>query len=357
MFNITVLSFIDRISCFYSLSPFLKNKNKEFNFTYTKDAEWCLSKDTNTILIMIRQFIKPDLVDLELMKKLRAKYDRIAFFHDDAGGGIPRLEVLPYVDFFYTKALFKDLHLYTKKLYGKELYSDYYHNKFGINDPDARERAIVTDISQLNKLRLSWNIGIGDYPRGKLRQRAGVAFSRYCSIPLARFFYIKDSFSPELSMRNNRALYPVHARMGIIDRPSVTYQRKLILERIQDSTQFLTGPVSQKQFNKEAADSRIILSPFGWGELCLRDFEAVRSGALLLKPDMSHLETWPDIFVPFETYVPFNWDADDLIEKALYYLENEKERERIALNAAFLYRSQLDELTIRFNTILEEICK
>ena len=276
---------------------------------------WCLSKDTNTILIMIRQFIKPDFVDLELMKKLRAKYDRIAFFHDDAGGGIPRLEVLPYVDLFYTKALFKDRNLYTKHLYGKELYSDYYHEKFGVDDPDARERAIVTDTSQLSKLRLSWNIGIGDYPRGKLRQRAGVAFSRYCSIRLARLFYIRDDFSPESAIGKNRAIYPVHARMGIISRPSITYQRKLILERIRDNPLFLIGPVSQKQFNQEAADSRIVLSPFGWGELCLRDFEAVRSGALLLKPDMSHLETWPDIFIPGETYVPFGWEAGDLVEK------------------------------------------
>ena len=54
-----------------------------------------------------------------------------------------------------------------------------------------------------------------------------------------------------------------------------------------------------------------MLSPFGWGELCLRDYEAVLGGALLLKPDMSHLETWPDVFVPHDTYAPFDWDATD----------------------------------------------
>jgi len=357
MFNITVLAYYDRISCFYSLSPFLKNENRQYNFNYTHNPDWCLTHDTNTILVMMRQFIKPDFVDLELMKKLRAKYDRIVFFHDDAGGGIPRLEVLPYVDLFYTKALFKDRELYSRHLYGKELYSEYYHSKYEINDPDARERAVVADTVQLSKLRLSWNIGIGDYPRGKLRQRAGVAFSRYVSIKTSPCFYVADRFTPDSAIENNKGVYPVHARMGMISRPSITYQRKLILDNIHDNPLFLIGSVSQKQFNFEAANSRIVLSPFGWGELCLRDFEAVRSGALLLKPDMSHLETWPDVFISGETYIPFNWDAKDLVEKAKYFLENENERKCIALNAARIYRSQLDDTGKRFETIMGEICR
>ena len=71
---------------------------------------------------------------------------------------------------------------------------------------------------------------------------------------------------------------------------------------------------------------------------------------------MSHLETWPDIFIPGETYVPFGWEAGDLVEKTSYYLDNENERKRIAINAANLYRAQLDETSNRFNAIIEEIC-
>ena len=112
---------------------------------------------------MMRQFIKPDRVDIGLLEKLRQKYDRIAFFHDDAGGGIPRLEILPHVDLFYSKALLRDRSLYGRELYGKELYSDYYHAKFGVNDPDHRPRAVETDPAQLAKLRLSWNIGRNNF--------------------------------------------------------------------------------------------------------------------------------------------------------------------------------------------------
>jgi len=350
-----VLTLVDRIACFYSLYPFLTSSHPGVRFTVTSDSDWCLFSDKNEILVMMRQFIKPDHVDLDLMERLRAKYQRIAFFHDDAGGGIPRLEVLPFVDLFYTKALFRDRSLYGRSLYGKELYSDYYHERYGVIDPDHRDRPVESRPEELAKLRLSWNIGIGNYPRIQIRQRGGVALARIAGFRAARHLYVRERFNPEKAVRKNRGLYPVHARIGLINRPSITHQRKLILEKIEGDERFLTGKVSQAQFNRETADSRIVVSPFGWGELCLRDFETVRSGALLLKPDMGHLETWPNVFIPGETYVPINWDASDLVEKASSYLENEGERLRVAKNAALRYREDLDGLQTRFSSIIEEI--
>ena len=36
------------------------------------------------------------------------------------------------------------------------------------------------------------------------------------------------------------------------------------------------------------------------------------TGAVLVKPDMSHLETLPDLYRPGETYLPVRWDFSDL---------------------------------------------
>jgi hypothetical protein len=305
---------------------------------------------------MVRQFIKPDRVDLALMEGLRNKYRIIAFFHDDAGGGIPRLEVLPYVNLFYTKALFKDRLLYTKSLYGKELYTDYYHRKYGVNDENPRERTAVTDLSQLDKLRLSWNIGIGDFPREKLRQRAGTAAAKIFGSRAARFFYSAKKM-PEDPVRGNPGVIDVHARMGLAGRPSIAYQRRLILEKIGKDPRFLRGEVGQSQYNRELNRSKIVLSPFGWGELCIRDFEAVRAGALLMKPAMDHIETWPDIFVKDESYASFSWDADDLMAAADRFLTGEKKRKEIARRAFASYRKQAAEMPGRFRGIIEEIEK
>jgi hypothetical protein len=353
MINITVLSIKDRIACFHSLLPFLLNSDRRYRFTFTDDPRWCLTKDSNDVLIMVRMFIKPDRVDVPLLEALRNKYKTIAFFHDDAGGGIPRLEILPWVDLFYAKALFRDRALYGRELYGKELYSDYYHREYGINDPDPRSYATETRPEMLSKLRLSWNIGIGDFPREMLRQRIGVLASRAFGIPAVPLFY--SSRRPRLKAFSNALTHQVHCRIGMIARPSITHQRKLLLDAVTGDPAFLTGMVGQSAFNREIANSRVTVSPFGWGELCLRDFECVRNGSLLLKPDMSHLETWPDVFVPGETYVPFDWDCKTVRERAHDFLENEPERRRIANNAFSAYAEALTRTQERFSAIIEEI--
>jgi hypothetical protein len=351
--KITVFTLVDRIACFYSLYPFLLFGGKD-RFDFTASAQWCLTKDTNEVLVMMRQFIKPDNVDTGLLQKLRAKYKTLVYFHDDAGAGIPRLEVLPYVDLFYAKALFRDRSLYKKRLYGKELYSDYYHTKYAIDDPHPKERAVARDESQLAKLRLSWNIGAGDYPREKLRQRAGVAFARTFGPRAARFFYTRKPLAEDAVSLNSGRI-DVHARILATGQPSIAWQRVLILKRIGNDPRFLRGEASQRRYNAELSRSKIVLSPFGWGELCLRDFEAVRAGSLLLKPSMEHLETWPDVFRPHETYAPFSWDAEDLLEKTSAYLENEKLRRNVARAALDAYRNQLAGLEERFESIIKEI--
>lgn len=91
--------------------------------------------------------------------------------------------------------------------------------------------------------------------------------------------------------------------------------------------------VSLIEYYQELMESRICVSPFGFGELCWRDFESVLCRTLLIKPDMSHVQTSPNIFQPYVTYVPVRWDLADLDEVCRYYLRNKEERDRIIKNA------------------------
>jgi hypothetical protein len=70
---------------------------------------------------------------------------------------------------------------------------------------------------------------------------------------------------------------------------------------------------------------------------------------------MSHLKTWPDVYIPYETYIPLNWDGTDLIEKTEIYLGDHKAREGIARNAWEVYRKELNALEDRFALLFRDI--
>ena len=91
--------------------------------------------------------------------------------------------------------------------------------------------------------------------------------------------------------------------------------------------------VPWKLFMSELRNSKLCLSPFGFGELCWRDIEAILSGAVLIKPDMSHLETLPDLYEAEETYLPVRWDYSNFEEVAARALNDKELRKHLARSA------------------------
>jgi hypothetical protein len=352
---ITILAHYDRISLFHTMTPFFLKQKERKIFHITQSAAWCLKHDKNKILFMERQFQHRQPRDMEegeinLLKKLRDKYKKIIFFCGQPEAGTNRLDILPYVDRIFHKSVFSNPADYKKNLYGKNLFADYYHKNFGIAD---NPEYICGGGKPPD---LSWNIGVGTYPRSHLPQRIGTVFAR-ANMPLLGRRTGGNS-RKSFRVNNNRAI-AVHARIDPVTCPSIAYQRILFLERIASFDRdkrslFLTGLVGQKRYYRELENSKMVLSPFGWGEVCFRDFEAILAGALLLKPDMSHLATWPNVYVPYETYIPLKWDGSDILEKAERYLGDEKERNRIAAGALKRYISELSGLQARFDNLLGE---
>ena len=151
----------------------------------------------------------------------------------------------------------------------------------------------------------------------------------------------------------------VHARLGA--KGAVWYQamREHALSACKpfSSRGIVTfESVGNYRYMNELAHSRICFSPFGYGEVCWRDYEAIMCGALLVKPDMSHVETAPDIFVPYETFVPLAWDFSDLSEKLDYYLANDAARLRIVSQAYETLHSYLngDDFLNQFEKIFNK---
>ena len=84
--------------------------------------------------------------------------------------------------------------------------------------------------------------------------------------------------------------------------------------------------------------SKAIVSPFGWGEICYRDFETFIAGAALIKPNLDHLETWPNLYQKNKTYLPISWKIEDWDQEFDVLLDDEKLLLEIAKNGQETYK-------------------
>lgn len=91
--------------------------------------------------------------------------------------------------------------------------------------------------------------------------------------------------------------------------------------------------LSYKEYIKELGESRIIVAPYGFGEICFRELEAMALGTLVVKPQMSHLETYPDLFLPNETFIEVDPDWSNLESTIDQILDNYDKYDHIRKNA------------------------
>ena len=81
-----------------------------------------------------------------------------------------------------------------------------------------------------------------------------------------------------------------------------------------------------------------MLSLFGWGEICSRDFQAWIAGAALIAPDTSHLVTYPVTHIPGQTYLPIKWDLSDLSSAYQRLINDSSLRLNLAQSGQARYR-------------------
>ena len=95
--------------------------------------------------------------------------------------------------------------------------------------------------------------------------------------------------------------------------------------------------ISRFKYLNEIKKSKISISPYGWGEICPRDFEIFLNGGILLKPEMKTIDTWPNWYISNKTYIPFSWDISNLKTKISYVLNNYSKLKKIAINSQKKY--------------------
>lgn len=223
----------------------------------------------------------------------------------------------PYIAHYLKKSLFKDKNLYLRDFRGDTNLTEYYGDLYGIaQDPT------VWDVPEsiLPKLRLSPNF-----------------------FTAAHFIKAFQQAGPPVQAGRE---IDVHSRLAIKGSPWYSAMRQTAQGRLAACDLPVTvtdGRVDHAAFMAELRASQICFSPFGYGELCWRDIEAFQTGAVLVKPDMAHLETLPDLYQPDETYLPVSWDFGDLDTVIAKARESTDQREYIARNAYARVRSYLEQ--------------
>lgn len=242
----------------------------------------------------------------KILKKIKSNCKMLIWLDTADSTGTCMFDVMPYVDLYFKKQLLKNTEDYCRDVYGTRTFCEYYHDILSIEDTTITERYYPhTEHQYLNKLRLAWNVGIGDLYAVKPIQ-----------LIMHPFSVTKPHF---LSPDTNRPLDVQYRGSGYS--PIAGYPRsrskELMIEMIKESDikiSDITKRIPKKEFIKEGQDSKCILSPFGWGEICGRDFEAFVYGGCMIKQDMSHCITYPDAYQAGITYIPLKWDFSDFKE-------------------------------------------
>jgi hypothetical protein len=268
---------------------------------------------------------------LEEVAGYRARIDNLIYVDLADSASWDHSRALPHVKLYCKSQLLRDRTAYLKPLYGYRAFTDYYHRECGVNDDPPVVSEPVNDPSLLDKLAVGWNSALADYSEwGVYRMQL------YDRLPLRPLLRFPKEFTSPAAERSN----PVSCRVGTrYVRATISHQRTHLLSLLKDRVP--PGRVPRKAYFAELRNTRVALSPFGYGEVCYRDFEIFLSGALMLKPDMSGIETWPDLYRGGETMVAHRWDLTDIIDRLDELLAHPGRATEIAERGQAAYRRHL----------------
>jgi len=282
---------------------------------------------------------------INYLTEIRRTTAKLIWFDAADSSGSSDFSIIPYVDVFLKKQVLKDLKYYTNPSANNDL--RIWLNESGKKKTNYPFQACPAD--QLHKIRLGWNIGLNDYRYFGYKLSRLSNYLGYGIYPL-KFSKSNEKRNLDLTFRGT-----IHKEINGLS--TVMQQRNTTLKCLgQLNMNIAAGsPISKLKYWDELRNSKLSVSPYGWGEICYRDFESLIAGALLVKPSMDHLITYPDVFKPFETYIPVSWDMKDLPEVLEYLNTNYTYYKQIAQNGQEIYRKTVSDAEFFVNTILKAI--
>lgn len=292
------------------------------------------SKNSEYDLLLIIPFWGENPIESEkVIKEIRESNpnQKLIFIDPWAQVSSTYFNLLPYVDWFLKRQRYKNLNEYKKKFIGGSMFTDFLANHWQYDFDDWYVGSEVPEGYE-NRIISGWNLGTAKKFKDEL-------FS---------WKLWQRSFEKDVDIFCRMSLGNANKKEWYFNYRATSIEALKPLE--SDYKMAVSGGftgeslIPRRQYYNELRRSKIVFSPFGWGENCWRDFEAICYDCLLVKPSMAHIDTQPNIFIEDETYVPVKWDFSDLVEKCRYYLKHPDEATKIVKNARRVYKAYFEEM-------------
>ncbi|OGV50003.1 MAG: hypothetical protein A2017_08585 [Lentisphaerae bacterium GWF2_44_16] len=308
-------------------------KGFKLNFNFKRDTEVlnadCIFINSNVFRPYWKDSKKEIFSFLESARSLKVK---TVWFDTTDSTWCTQFEVLPFVDKFLKSQIFADKNKYLERFRTGRIFTDTFDSLYNAGEESSGYS--LPEKEFLSKIDISWNTCFENYTASRFGIFSKIKqFLRPLAPSLTTGGKFNIDFIPPEKYRNMK----ISCRTGLShSRPSVVAHRRAIGE-IMKEMGVEYGKISLPEYFHELENSQSAIGPFGVGEITLRDYEIIICGAALLKPDMEHLRTWPELFAPGRTYIPFRWDLSDLKDK-IKSLENADLCRETAKNAQNIYK-------------------
>lgn len=291
-------------------------KDLGYDITVTDEAHESLVEcDVLCVLSSCARYHRDDPDYTDKLRRVILAATKTYFFDISDSGGAFYWNYFDICDAYYKKQIYHDRGFYTSHPYDLRMHFDFYRQRYGCEFPALQPGDVQPGL--ISSVKLSWNLGLGDYRSfpfsGHLVERV-VQLTQYrvirrpLWIPFFRNRYIGGDFGSRnvdtiACFSNHQDVAPIYLHRK---------QARDVVAGLDGRMKIVSGFLKRREYSQLMRRAKSAICPFGWGEITWKDFEMFIRGVAVLKPNMSHLHTWPPYFVTDKTYVPYKWDASDL---------------------------------------------
>tara|TARA_B100000989_G_scaffold298468_1_gene287943 strand:- start:4510 stop:5643 length:1134 start_codon:yes stop_codon:yes gene_type:complete len=285
---------------------------------------------------------------LENIFKISKKNPNIIWLDLTDSSGTTSFEVLPYVKKYVKKQFYKDKDFYRKSFFRNRYYSDFYQKKFSLEqDYKFKVHKLLEEYD--NKLVLGWNIGVGNFFDIVNSNYINKYKTIFQSLTSNNF---KELYKNCLGFHNKkRKIRDVFCSFNLRKnsmKKSIHFQREKVYSILKDHYKIRNDRLNHKQYLTRLRESKVSVGAFGWGEICYREFEAIKMGAAVVFPKVDYLETWPNVYQDNFSYLSYELDFSNLIERIDSILNDQDLQESLIVNSQRIYRSVYSDLGLNY---------